>query len=86
QLAESVGISRSHLFRKLKSLAGQNPNEFIKSIRLNHAAQLLSKKKYSVSEIAYHVGFNDPKYFGKCFRHKFEMSPTDYSHKHLGKE
>ena len=78
QFATDLAVSRPLLFTKLKSLTGQTPNNFIKTIRLKRAAQLLKTKKLNVSEVAYQVGFKDPKYFRKCFQEQFEVTPSKY--------
>ncbi|WP_298484674.1 helix-turn-helix domain-containing protein [uncultured Maribacter sp.] len=82
QLAEDMSLSRSTLFRKLKNLTGHAPNEFIRMIKLKRASQLLAKNQYTISEISYLVGFNDPNYFGKCFRKMFGQSPSSYISKY----
>ncbi len=74
-----TSMSRSVLYRKMKALTGQSVNEFINTIRLKRAAQLLGQDKLSISEIAYMVGFNDPQYFSKCFRKQFACTPTQYA-------
>ncbi len=78
QFAYDLAISRPLLFIKLKALTDQTPNNFIKTIRLKRAAQLLLMNKLNVSEVAYKVGFKDPKYFRKCFQSQFDISPSDY--------
>ncbi len=78
-LVHEVGMSRSVLYRKLKALTGQSAKEFINTIRLKRAAQLLSKKKLSISEITYMVGYNDPQYFSKCFKKQFGQTPSQYA-------
>lgn len=78
-LGRDVGMSKTTLFRKLKAVTGQSANEFIRTIRLKRAAQLLALNQFTVSEIAYMVGFNDVKYFRSCFKRLFNLSPTDYS-------
>ncbi|WP_367391287.1 two-component regulator propeller domain-containing protein [Lewinella sp. LCG006] len=78
QFAEELAVSRPLLFTKLKALTGQTPNNFIKTIRLKRAAQLLKTQKLNVSEVAYQVGFKDPKYFRKCFREKFDEVPSAF--------
>ncbi|AUP78529.1 hybrid sensor histidine kinase/response regulator transcription factor [Flavivirga eckloniae] len=75
---EEIGMSRSVLFRKIKSLTGQSTTEFIRVIRIKRAAQLLVQNQMSISEIAYEVGFNDLKYFRTCFRRQFKCSPSEY--------
>jgi len=71
-------LSRPQLYRKISSIAGVTVSEFIKEIRLKRAAQLLMQKPSSISEVAYQVGFNDPKYFSKCFKQMFGVSPAQY--------
>lgn len=78
QFASLLTVSRPLLFTKLKALTGQTPNNFVKTIRLKRAAQLIKTEKYKISEVAYNVGFNDTKYFGKCFKEQFGTSPTKY--------
>ena len=79
QLAGDLAVSRALLFTKLKALTGQTPNNFIKTIRLKRAAQLLKTQKLNISEVAYKVGFKDPKYFRKCFREQFDRLPSDFT-------
>jgi YesN/AraC family two-component response regulator len=80
-LCKGVGMSKATLFRKLKGLTGQSANEFIRTIRLKRAAQLLARGDFSVSEVAYMVGFNDPKYFRNCFKKLFSQTPSEYAEK-----
>lgn len=80
-MAEEMGLSRSAFFKKLKALTGKSPVDFVKDIRLNTAAHLIDTTTMGITEIAYQVGFNDPGYFGKCFRKKFEMTPKEYRNK-----
>lgn len=77
-LGKDIGLSRSQLYRKLQSITGLSPIEFIRSIRLKRAAQLLTGSQYNVSEIADIVGFNTLKYFNKYFKDEFGMTPTQY--------
>jgi len=78
-LSKKLGLSRVHLFRKLKVLLGTTPTDFIKDFRMKRAASLLQQQKLNVSEIAYSVGFQDVHYFGKCFRKAYGVSPSQYS-------
>ena len=71
-------MSRVALYKKILSLTGRAPLEFIRSIRLKRAAQLLEKSGMSVSEIAYEVGFNNPKNFTKYFKEEFKVLPSQY--------
>ena len=72
-------MSRKALYNKILSLTGKAPLEFIRSIRLKRAAQLLEKSGMSVSEIAYEVGFNNPKNFTKYFKEEFKVLPSQYT-------
>jgi signal transduction histidine kinase/ligand-binding sensor domain-containing protein/DNA-binding response OmpR family regulator len=78
-LSRELGMSRVHLYKKLLALTGKSPLEFIRTIRLQHAAQLLEKSQLSVSEIAYKVGFNNPKYFTKYFKEEYKVLPSAYA-------
>lgn len=80
--ASDMGTSKSTLHRKLKSLTGMSPGEFIRNIRLKHAAMLLLRNAGNVSEVAYSVGFNDSKYFSRSFKAEFGLTPTEYRDKH----
>jgi YesN/AraC family two-component response regulator len=79
ELSHELGMSRVHLYKKLQALTGKSPLEFIRSIRLQHAAQLLEKSQLTVSEVAYKVGFNNPKYFAKYFKEEFQVLPSAYA-------
>ena len=78
KFADAMTSSKSTLHRKLKSLTGLSPGEFIRNIRLKHAAQMLINNKGNISEIAFSVGFNDPKYFSRCFKSEFGLTPREY--------
>ena len=71
-------MNRVTLYRKILSITGKTPLEFIRSIRLKRAAQLLEKSGMSIAEIAYEVGFNNPKIFSKSFKEEFNVSPSQY--------
>jgi len=73
-----MGMSRSAYYRKLKALTGQSITEFIRTIKLKRAAQLIAKSKLNISEIAYDLGFNDLKYFRKSFKKLFKELPSQY--------
>ncbi|MFZ6009286.1 MAG: response regulator transcription factor, partial [Bacteroidota bacterium] len=79
EFSRELGMSRVHLYKKLLSLTGKSPIEFIRTIRLQRAAQLLKKSQLTVSEIAYQVGFNNPKYFTKYFKEQFNVLPSLYA-------
>ncbi len=77
-IAETVGLSRSVFFKKVKSLTGLAPVDLVKEIRLTKAARRIATTDDPITEIAYAVGFRDAGYFGKCFRKKYEMTPKEY--------
>ena len=76
-----LGVSRTMLFTKIKAWTNFTPNEFIHEIRMKRAAQLLEQNKINISQISYKVGFNNPKYFSKCFQKKFGETPSQYQSK-----
>jgi signal transduction histidine kinase/ligand-binding sensor domain-containing protein/DNA-binding response OmpR family regulator len=76
-----LGVSRTMLFTKIKAWTNFTPNEFIQEIRMKRAAQLLEQNKINISQISYKVGFNNPKYFSKCFQKKFGETPSQYQSK-----
>lgn len=78
QLGQAVGLSRSQLHRKVRSLTQQPPTILIRSIRLQRSAALLAGRAGGVAEIAYSVGFSSQSYFAKCFREQFGCSPKEY--------
>ncbi len=77
-LADGAGLSRMQLYRKLKALVNKTPHEMINAFRMERAAQILVQKQMTVSEVAYEVGFNTPKYFSRCFKEQFGVLPTEY--------
>ena len=80
-LAADMGLGRSQLYRKVKSLTGYSPVELVRVARLKRAAELLVRTDKAVGEVAYEVGFSSPGYLTKCFRDYFGVSPTDYARK-----
>ena len=77
-VAKSFGLSKSQLYRKIKSLTNYCPNELIRIIRLKYAKHLLNTKSKTISEVAYEAGFSSPSYFTKCFKEFYDESPTAY--------
>lgn len=71
-----LGMSRTSVYNKIKTLTGQGPNDFIRIVRLNKAKELLGLRKYSIGEVSTMVGFSDPKYFSTCFKKQFGVSPS----------
>ncbi|MEX2231300.1 MAG: two-component regulator propeller domain-containing protein [Cyclobacteriaceae bacterium] len=80
--SQQAGYSRMQLYRKIKSFSGQTPSQFVRTIRLKRAAQLLSQKSDNVTQIAYGVGFTSLAYFNKCFKEQYGMTPGQYSETH----
>lgn len=77
-LAAKLNISRVGLYKRLLALNGHTPSEFIRNIRLRKAALLLAKSNLSIAEIAYQVGFNNPKQFSKYFKAMYHVLPSTY--------
>ena len=77
-MAATIGVSRTILLRKIKGLTGLTPVEFIRDIKLQRAAQLLSTRQLSVKEVIYMVGMTDAKYFRECFRKKYGKTPREF--------
>jgi len=76
EMSRELFISRVALYKRLLALTGKTPIEFIRSVRLKRAAQLLEKSQHTVSEIAYEVGFNNPKNFSRYFKEEFGILPS----------
>ena len=77
-IVSEIGCSKSMLHKKMQSIMGQAPGNFIRTYRLNVAREILASKNNSlnVSQVAYEVGFNDPKYFSRCFAKAFGYPPS----------
>jgi transcriptional regulator GlxA family with amidase domain len=80
-LASSVNMSYTQLHRKLKAVTDQSAAQFIRSMRLKRAMELLSANSGTISEIAYSVGFGSPAYFTKCFQEEFGKAPSEVKKK-----
>jgi signal transduction histidine kinase/DNA-binding response OmpR family regulator len=81
-ISEELGMSQSTFYRKLKSLTDLAGNEFIRTVRLKRSVELLKNTDFNISEIAYRVGFSDPKYFSTCFRKFYHVTPTEFMAQH----
>ncbi|MDI3319225.1 hybrid sensor histidine kinase/response regulator transcription factor [Pinibacter soli] len=77
-VAEGMAMSRTTFYKKFKSLTNLTPVEFVRDMRLQKAKQYLDAGENTISEVAYIVGFNNPKYFSTCFREKYNVSPSEY--------
>jgi YesN/AraC family two-component response regulator len=82
-LVNELTVSRSVFFKKLKALTGLAPIEFIKEVRIKRAVQLIETGEFTMSQITYMVGINDPRYFSRCFKQKIGLTPTEYKDKIL---
>lgn len=82
ELGKLMYMSRASFFNKLKSITGVSPVVFIRDMRLNEAAELIKNEDMLIKEICFEVGFNDLKYFGKCFKTKFNATPAEYRQLH----
>ena len=74
----SLGLSKTLMYRKIVSLTGKSPNNFIKEYRLNRALEQINQKMKTISEIAFETGFNSTSYFSKCFQKRFIVLPSAY--------
>lgn len=82
-ICETLEMARSTLFKKIRALTGETPNDFIQSYRLERAAQILREdKSRSIMDVALDVGFSGAPYFAKCFKERFNQSPHEYQASH----
>jgi signal transduction histidine kinase/DNA-binding response OmpR family regulator len=82
ELVSKIGVGRSVFFKKLKSLTGLAPIEFIREVRVKRAAQLIESGEYTISQVTYMIGCNDPRYFSRIFKQRFGVTPSEYRDKH----
>lgn len=85
-MVEEMGMGRTVFFNKLKTLTGLSPVEFIREMRIKRAAQLIEETKYNITEVTYMVGMNDSRYFSKCFKNTYGVTPSDYRRQRTGEE
>ena len=81
ELSQLLGLSRVHVYRKIKKLTGMSVSEFVRSVKLKLSLNLIKNSGKTMAEIAYEVGFSSPSYFTKCFKDQFGMSPSEYGRK-----
>lgn len=81
ELAESVNMGRTVFYGKIKTLVGMSPSDFLRRLRLQRAQELIANSRMSFSQIAFAVGFSDPKYFTKCFKKETGMTPSEFRSK-----
>lgn len=77
-MADAVGMGRTAFYEKIRQLVGVSPSDFLRQVRMQRARQLVEKSSMTFSQIAYAVGFTDPKYFSKCFKKETGMTPSEY--------
>ena len=77
-LCEKLCMHRSNLYKKVQFISGRSPAQFIRMMRLKRSKQLMSRGNVLISQVAYEVGFNDPKKFARYFKEEFGMLPSDY--------
>ena len=82
QMASTMAMSHSNLYKKIKALTGMTVIGFIKDFRLKRAAQLLVQNQLNITEIAYMVGYSERRYFSDDFKKRFGQSPKEYMEKH----
>jgi signal transduction histidine kinase/ligand-binding sensor domain-containing protein/AraC-like DNA-binding protein len=78
KIATTVGLGRTTFFKKIKGLTGLAPVEFMRDMRVKRGHQLLQTDEFTIAEVAYQIGFSDPGYFSKCFKEKYNITPTDF--------
>lgn len=77
--SSEMALGRTKLFSKIKGITGQTPNDFIITVKMKKAASLLTNNpEYNISDITYMLGFSSPKYFAKCFKEQFGVTPSSY--------
>ncbi|MCY1721559.1 substrate-binding domain-containing protein [Prolixibacteraceae bacterium Z1-6] len=79
ELSQLIGLSRVHVYRKIKKLTGMSVSEFVRSVKLKQSLNLIKTSGKSISEIAYEVGFSSPSYFTRCFKKQFGISPSEFA-------
>jgi AraC-like DNA-binding protein len=81
-LSRKLGVSRPQLYRKILSLTGRSPNNFISGLRMVKALSLIKNNFGNVSEVALEVGYNNPSYFAKCFQKNYGCTPSEFIKPH----
>ena len=77
-IASELNVSKSTMNRKIKAITGMTPMDFTRNIRMKVACKMFKNTNKNISEIAYTVGFNNPKYFSTCFKEEFGITPTEF--------
>ena len=79
QMMDELCVSQATLYRKIKQLTGVSTTEFIRSVRIKKAAELISQNQYPISQIAYDVGFSSVRYFRDCFYKIYKKTPSEFA-------
>jgi signal transduction histidine kinase/ligand-binding sensor domain-containing protein/DNA-binding response OmpR family regulator len=79
EFSREIGISKVQLYRKFRAISNMTVKEFIRTLRIKRAGQLIKKSDFNVSEVAYKVGFKEINYFRKCFKEFYGINPSEYS-------
>ncbi len=85
-ICREIGISRVQLYRKVKALIGYNVNDYISTVRLQKAKFLLADMQFTISDVAFKVGYSSQAYFSTVFKSKFNLTPSEYREKKRGRE
>ena len=80
-MAEAVNMGRTVFYGKIRSIVGMSPSDFLRKLRMQRAEDLIARSRMNFSQIAFSVGFSDPKYFTKCFKKETGMTPSEYRQK-----
>ena len=78
EMADAVSMGRTVFYGKIKAIVGMSPSDFLRTLRMQRAEDLMVNSKLNFSQIAFSVGFSDPKYFTKCFKKETGMTPSEY--------
>jgi DNA-binding response OmpR family regulator len=79
EFSQGMNLGRTSLFQKIKGITGQTPNEYILTVKMKQATCLLvNHPELNISDVAYRLGFNTQKYFSKCFKNQFGITPSDF--------
>ncbi|MDE6611452.1 MAG: response regulator, partial [Muribaculaceae bacterium] len=81
EMADAMSMGRTVFYGKIKAIVGMSPSDFLRRLRMQRAEELITRSKMNFSQIAFSVGFSDPKYFTKCFKKETGMTPSEYRHK-----
>ena len=81
-MANAVGMGRTVFYNKIRELVGVSPVDFLRQLRMQRATQLIAQSTMNISQVAYAVGFSDPKYFSRCFKKETGLTPREYREQH----